>query len=145
MNTSNCGAWLHIVSGLQTRKPQRSLSSAKLMRCGLCEHRHFPPCPAAGVVSIRRVQRQTDLTILVSWSNATRGHFQDQVWRAGYARIAGTCGLTGQPVQRGDHIFRPASRVGSVPVNATEMILADAISRRSGKQPVHCLTEFTVR
>lgn len=76
---------------------------------------------------ISSVERRSSSTIVVSWSDATRGRYLDQVWRAGYARAAGFCGLTGIPVRRGDVVFRPLLRGGVAPVNAFDMILADRV------------------
>lgn len=83
----------------------------------------------ANILSIRRIERQTESTILVSWSDPTLGRYQDQTWRAGFARVAGVCGLTGMPVRRGDPVFRPVVRGGFRPLNAFDMILADTLSR----------------
>jgi len=85
--------------------------------------------PVANASSIDRIERQTTSTILVSWSDSTFGRYQDQMWRAGFARTAGICGLTGAPVRRGDPVFRPLVRAGAKPLNALDMILAATLQR----------------
>jgi Domain of unknown function (DUF3331) len=77
--------------------------------------------------TISRIERQTSCTILVSWSDPTRGRYVDQLWRVGYARGAGTCLLTGMPVKRRDPVFRPFYRKGASPQNARDMILAATV------------------
>ncbi|MBN3763750.1 DUF3331 domain-containing protein [Burkholderia sp. Ac-20365] len=114
--------WLQIVSGLHGRSrftAQQSLAPSE--RCS-------PMTVAmANASSIRRIEWQTTCTILVSWSDSTLGHFEDQTWRAGFARTSGVCGLTGEPVRRGDPVFRPLQRAGVLPRNAFDMILANTL------------------
>jgi hypothetical protein len=86
--------------------------------------------PIANASSIRRIEWQTSCTILVSWSDSTLGRYEDQTWRAGFARTTGICGLTGLPVRRGDAVFRPLQRVGATPTNALDMILARHVAER---------------
>jgi hypothetical protein len=81
----------------------------------------------ANASSIRRIEWQTTCTILISWSDSTLGRYVDQIWRAGFARTDGVCGLTGKPVRRGDAVFRPLQRGGDAPKNAFDMILAETV------------------
>ncbi|WP_245253785.1 DUF3331 domain-containing protein [Paraburkholderia sp. LEh10] len=81
----------------------------------------------ANASSIRRIEWRTSCTILVSWSDSTRGRYEDQTWRAGFARTSGICGLSGVPVRRGDPVFRPLHRDGVMPPNALDMIRADTL------------------
>jgi hypothetical protein len=76
---------------------------------------------------ISHVERQSTLTVLVSWSDPTRGQYKDQTWRAVVARRAGYCCLTGASVRRGDLVFRPLVRGGVLPSNASDMILAASL------------------
>lgn len=78
--------------------------------------------------TIRSIEWQTDTTVLVSWSDATRGSYLDQTWRAGYARVRGVCALSGMSVKRGDVVFRPFHRGTAPPSNALEMILASVLT-----------------
>jgi hypothetical protein len=80
------------------------------------------------VSTIRNLEWQTDTTVLVSWSDATRGSYLDQTWRAGYARVGGVCALSGESVKRGDVVFRPLHRGVARPSNAFDMILASVLT-----------------
>ncbi|ACC74651.1 DUF3331 domain-containing protein [Paraburkholderia phymatum] len=91
-----------------------------------------PTAAMANASSIRRIEWQTSCTILVSWSDSTLGRFEDQTWRAGFARTSGVCGLTGVPVRRGDPVFRPLQKGGVMPRNALDMILARTLPHGSG-------------
>ncbi len=82
-----------------------------------------------GVATIRSIEWQTDTTVLVSWSDATRGSYLDQTWRAGYARVHGVCAVSGMSVKRGDVVFRPFYRGAAPPSNALDMILASVLAR----------------
>lgn len=84
---------------------------------------------ACGAATIRRIEWQTETTVLVSWSDATRGSYVDQTWRAGYARVRGVCAFSGMPVERGDAVFRPFYRGAAPPSNALDMILASVLAR----------------
>jgi len=86
--------------------------------------------------AIRSIEWQTDTTVLVSWSDATRGSYLDQTWRAGYARVRGICALSGMSVKRGDVVFRPFHRGTAPPSNALDMILASVLARCSERQLV---------
>jgi hypothetical protein len=86
--------------------------------------------------TIRSIEWQTDTTVLVSWSDATRGSYLDQTWRAGYARVRGVCALSGMSVKRGDVVFRPFHRGAAAPSNAFDMILASVLTRYSEGQLV---------
>jgi hypothetical protein len=120
--------WSHIIKGL--RGHPADIGHA-IRKASFASHDFDDPlpCAIANVVSIRRIERQTESTILVSWSDPTLGRYQDQTWRAGFARTAGVCGLTGMPVRRGDPVFRPVVRGGFRPLNAFDMILADTLLR----------------
>ncbi|MBN3752176.1 DUF3331 domain-containing protein [Paraburkholderia sp. Tr-20389] len=86
-----------------------------------------PTAAMANASSIRRIEWQTTCTILVTWSDSTLGRFEDQTWRAGFARTSGICGLTGVAVRRGDPVFRPLQKGGVMPRNALDMILANTL------------------
>jgi hypothetical protein len=93
------------------------------------------PHAVCGVATIRSIEWQTDTTVLVSWSDATRGSYLDQTWRAGYARVRGVCAVSGMSVKRGDVVFRPYYRGAAPPSNALDMILASVLARYPGGQP----------
>jgi hypothetical protein len=135
--------WSHTVKGLRGHPVDigRAIRKASFALHGLDD---TSPCSMANVVSIRRIERQTESTILVSWSDPTLGRYQDQTWRAGFARVAGICGLTGLPVRRGDPVFRPVVRSGFRPLNAFDMILAETLLRANLRVADHAsLTSAT--
>ncbi|MFC0398749.1 DUF3331 domain-containing protein [Paraburkholderia rhizosphaerae] len=119
-------SWSQIVKGLRGHPSDiaRTMRRANYAPCDLDDG--LPPA-MANVSSIRRIERQTGSTILVSWSDPTLGRYQDQAWRAGFARKPGVCGLTGMPVRRGDAVYRPVVRGGVRPLNALDMILAETL------------------
>jgi Domain of unknown function (DUF3331) len=121
--------WIGIVGGLGGGAAHGWRASLQCLAYGCRECGAHPASAVPRGSNISNIERQTASTILVSWSDATRGRYSDQVWRTGYARAAGTCGLTGGPVRRGDMVFRPALRGGVAPVNALDMILADHVPR----------------
>jgi hypothetical protein len=137
--------WLQIVKWLRGHPPE----AARAIRRGAYVVREFgrefgqefgqgrQPCAMANRLSISRIEWQTDSTILVSWSDPTLGRYQDQTWRAGFARTAGVCGLTGMPVRRGDAVYKPLIRAGARPLNAFDMILADTLKQKSKGLPIN--------
>ncbi len=127
--------WCQIVGGLRGRAADATHSArGPAIHDAVCElpARCNPmPRTMATASSIRHIEWQTASTILVSWSDARLGLFQDQTWRVGVARRQGTCALTGVPVRRGDVVFRPLARAGTTPMNASDMILAATLSREA--------------
>ncbi|BEU27474.1 DUF3331 domain-containing protein [Paraburkholderia sp. 22B1P] len=81
------------------------------------------PMPA----HITVLERLTTKTVVVRWSDARTGHYGDQIWRIGLARIVAFCALTGSPIYPGDAIYRPLKRSQSIPRNWDRMILASGI------------------
>ena len=119
--------WMQIVSGLHGRARFVAQPSPAPAARGPRERCGSMTTAMANAVSIRRIEWQTTCTILVSWSDSTLGRFEDQTWRAGFARTSGVCGLTGVPVRRGDPVFRPLQKGGVTPRNALDMIRADTL------------------
>jgi hypothetical protein len=126
MKMNGTDRWSQIVGGLRAVASKRLSARRQSLAYELRERDAAALHTAPHAPFIVSVERRTTSTIVVSWSDATRGRYQDQVWRAGYARAAGICGLTGMPVQRGDMVFRPLLR-GVAPVNAFDMILAERV------------------
>ncbi|WP_310035764.1 DUF3331 domain-containing protein [Paraburkholderia graminis] len=72
------------------------------------------------------LERLTERTVLINWSDATRCRYVDQVWILCKARKLGRCALTGRSIRRGDAVYKPRRR--SVPqLNTEAMIWATAI------------------
>jgi hypothetical protein len=76
---------------------------------------------------VRVVQRTGATSLLVSWSDSTRCCYLDQTWTAASARASGFCALSGQPIRRGDAVFKPSCKRKNRPGNYHEMILATQI------------------
>ncbi|WP_109480475.1 DUF3331 domain-containing protein [Paraburkholderia sp. C35] len=132
---SRIDPWSHIVSGLHERKAINAQPDSALAVRHARERNSPMPPAMANAASIRRIEWQTTCTILVSWSDSTLGRIEDQTWRAGFARASGVCGLTGEPVRRGDPVFRPLQRGGVLPRNAFDMIRADRLSASNTGTP----------
>jgi hypothetical protein len=77
-------------------------------------------------IHISIVERLTARTLSVYWSDPRSGHYGDQIWRIGLARVDSHCVLTGLPIRRGDPIFRPRLFGSYRPANSHRMILASA-------------------
>jgi hypothetical protein len=75
------------------------------------------------------IEKQTETSMLVSWSDPTLCRYLDQIWISTYARRGGYCALSGQVIRRGDLVFKPRWRGRTKPANSTEMILAKEIEQ----------------
>jgi hypothetical protein len=76
--------------------------------------------------AIRAIDRLTDCTVAIAWSDATRGAYGDQVWRRMRARCRGMCAISGAAIAHGDAIYSP--RPSRLPcANADAMVLASVI------------------
>jgi Domain of unknown function (DUF3331) len=78
---------------------------------------------------ITAIERQDDVSALISWCDPTMCHYVDQVWRQIIARRNGYCALTGKRIRRGDAVFMPSGRGRLRPANYDKMILATALER----------------
>jgi hypothetical protein len=67
-------------------------------------------------------------TISIRWSDPCLGHYESQIWGIGLSRADTTCALSGQPIRRGDSIFRPRAYGSHVPINSHRMILASVVA-----------------
>ncbi|MEK6355927.1 MAG: DUF3331 domain-containing protein [Burkholderia cenocepacia] len=101
-------------------------------------HRDDAPVPSSGDVrrrsAIVAVERQTDSSMLVSWSDPTRCRYDEQRWISAKARRLARCALTGQPIRVGDAIYKPQWRGEKRPVNCREMVLATALEQFVARQ-----------
>ena len=73
------------------------------------------------------IERLTEATVSVSWSDSVSGRFGEQIWRAGFARHESYCVLTGTPIRRGDAIFRPWHTGIYGPPNRRHMMLTVSV------------------
>ncbi|SEJ75737.1 DUF3331 domain-containing protein [Paraburkholderia diazotrophica] len=82
--------------------------------------------PPRSHVSI--LERLSSKSLSVCWSDPRSGHYADQVWRIGLARVDAFCVLTGMPIWCGDAVFRPRVSPSFFPANHDRMILASVVS-----------------
>jgi len=75
---------------------------------------------------VRVLEISSELTITVSWNDATGGNYGAQIWRIRKAHHPGVCALTNETIDVGDFVYRPL--FGDIPpLNADAMISAEAI------------------
>ncbi|AOL08379.1 MULTISPECIES: DUF3331 domain-containing protein [Burkholderia] len=102
-------------------------------------HRGDAPTPSSGDnrrrCAIVTAERQTDSSMLVSWSDPTHCRYDEQRWISAKARGLGRCALTGMPIRVGDAIYKPQWRGAKRPANCREMILASALDVFAARQP----------
>ncbi|MBN3759251.1 DUF3331 domain-containing protein [Burkholderia sp. Ac-20365] len=83
------------------------------------------------------VERLSSVTLSICWSDATSGHFAEQVWRMGLAHARSFCALSGMPIGIGDSVLRPWVCETRTPANSHRMILASSVGmsfpRRTGQ------------
>ncbi len=72
---------------------------------------------------VRVIERPSSATAIVYWSDPGTCHYGYQGWRVTTATVEGACALTGQPIHRGDSVYRPSQR-DPKPQNAAAMILS---------------------
>ena len=72
------------------------------------------------------IERLSATSVAVSWQDATRCRYDEQVWISCRARLKGRCALSGEPIRRDDAIYKPRVRA-AMPANAAAMILASVI------------------
>ena len=65
----------------------------------------------------------TSRTAILSWSDSQVGCIAEQIWTLGRARPGDVCAITGEPIARGDPVFRPRkARIAAL--NARSVIAA---------------------
>lgn len=101
-----------------------SASTDQVVRAAMLQVESAIP-PATRFVKV--LDRPSDRTVTISWRESTLCHYNDQIWRAGIAKHAGTCAVSGMHIERGDHVYRPIP-TRPTPINANAMILAAAIA-----------------
>jgi hypothetical protein len=79
-------------------------------------------------VEVSVIERLTHTSVSVRWRDATRCHYDDQVWISCRARSSGRCALSGAAIRRHDFVYKPRAR-SVAPANANAMILASLIER----------------
>lgn len=90
-----------------------------------------PESPFSGYIRI--LERLSSTAVSLCWYDATSGHYSDQLWTRTLARRKAVCSLTGQPICRGDAVYRPGGRRRQRPANADRSILASALEAREAE------------
>lgn len=80
-------------------------------------------------VRVTIVERLSATRVAVKWRDLTSCCYGEQAWRSSLSRRAGTCALSGDPIDVGAAIYRPVARLTTRPINAGAMILAKAVGR----------------
>jgi hypothetical protein len=120
--------WRHVIEALVgiERDVSRGDPQAESQSQTRAESGHvYAPSPH---VEVSVIERLTDTSVSVRWRDATRGHYDDQIWISCRARSNGRCALSGAPIRRHDFVYKPRAR-SIVPANANAMILASLIAR----------------
>ncbi|CAN7665164.1 DUF3331 domain-containing protein [Paraburkholderia sp. SIMBA_054] len=73
------------------------------------------------------LEQLSSKSLSVYWSDPRSGHYANQVWRIGIARINAFCALSGMPICRGDAVYRPRVSPSYLPANHNRMILAAVV------------------
>ncbi|RQZ05384.1 SET domain-containing protein-lysine N-methyltransferase [Burkholderia sp. Bp9031] len=82
--------------------------------------------PDAVRSTVRILERPGSGRLIVSWRQAGRGCYSEQLWTAALATAGGICVVSGQAYERGDAVFQPTS--SSVSLNQAERICADSVA-----------------
>ncbi|MGU7782619.1 DUF3331 domain-containing protein [Burkholderia sp. PU8-34] len=64
--------------------------------------------------------------IVVSWRQAGRVCYSEQIWTASTATVGGICAMSGRVYEPGDAVFEPTG--SPVPVNSAERICASGVA-----------------
>ncbi|AOI67226.1 hypothetical protein WS98_13255 [Burkholderia territorii] len=133
MNAFN--RWEHVMTLLDP-SPAAVHGALSLLRdSDAARRRHRDEAPPASSGDARRrcaivaVERQTDSSVLISWSDPTRCRYDEQRWISAKSRALGRCALTGTTVRPGDAIYKPQWRGAKRPANYREVIIASELDR----------------
>jgi hypothetical protein len=118
--------WGHVIAALVAG--QRSASERKPRLQARTES--MVPYAPSPHVQVRVIERLTETSVSVRWRDATRCHYDDQVWISCRARSNGRCALSGAAIRRHEFVYKPRAR-SVAPANANAMILASLIERVS--------------
>jgi len=119
--------WLHITRslgtyGIDAKQPHRCDRSH--LRASIGQTSPKNRCQPNTQIEV--LDRPTQFCALISWRDSTRCSYCYQLWRRAVSKKTGFCALSGDPINRGDEIFRPCVR-NIKPLNASAMILATHI------------------
>ncbi|MGY6162317.1 DUF3331 domain-containing protein (plasmid) [Paraburkholderia strydomiana] len=79
------------------------------------------------------LEQLSSKSLSVYWSDPRSGHYVNQVWRMGVARIDAFCALSGMPICCGDVVYRPFVSRAYWPSNYNRMIPAAVVPGANAK------------
>jgi hypothetical protein len=77
------------------------------------------------------VEELSNALFALRWHDATLCNYEEQIWAPCLAPGAGRCALSGEPVSKGDPIYRPRIRGRFIPLNSDAVILASELIKAS--------------
>ena len=83
-----------------------------------------------GKCVIRLLERTSQTSATIAWSDSTSCCYGAQLWRRCIAKKAGICSLSGKTIAKGNAVYRPR-RVRPIPRNIEAMILAAVLETDS--------------
>ncbi|WP_345789593.1 DUF3331 domain-containing protein [Paraburkholderia terrae] len=130
--------WQQILDGFFSRESEAKMNSNLDQKEYVRAKRGRPRSNGAQEVTVRvwgaevisDVERRSRATIAIDWADSTFGHYGEQLWSLGIARRKAVCALSGEPINRGDSIYRPRLIGGRIPLNSSAMILASFLDAR---------------
>jgi hypothetical protein len=127
--------WEHVMTLLDPSPAVSRCAPSHLRDPDPTRLRHRDDAPPASSGGARRrcaivdAERQTDSSVLISWSDPTRCRYDEQRWISAKSRTLGRCALTGITIHTGDAIYKPQWRGSKRPANYREVILASELER----------------
>jgi hypothetical protein len=117
------GVWSHVIEAL-VAGDDNALGREPHLQARMNSSEPYVP---SRHVQVSVIERLTDTSVSVRWRDATRCHYDDQVWISCRARNNGRCALSGAAIRRHDFVYKPRAR-SIAPANANAMILASLIA-----------------
>lgn len=118
--------WTHTVRGLVHSSASRAATPERAQH-GASQWQDN----AFGQCTVKVEERLTEAAFALSWSDSTRCHYREQIWKRATARRSGICVLSGEAIRRGDAVFRPLATRFKIPLNSRAMILAVSLETRA--------------
>jgi hypothetical protein len=120
MGVKNDNAWCRIVELFDRSHVELTVTQATRRIEGLPAKTDWRDHPD---LAVSLLDRPSPRTIAVSWRDPLSCHYGHQAWRASVAARSGKCVLSGQPIRRGDLIYRPEASQPP-PANEGAMMIA---------------------
>jgi hypothetical protein len=124
LHASEVAVWSHVIDALGADFDNAGEGQPYLHPRAGCKG----PYVLSPHVRVSVIERLSDTSVSVRWRDATRCHYDDQVWISCRARSGGRCALSGAKIRRRDVVYKPRIR-SIVPANAKAMILASLVER----------------